>query len=302
MRFVRIIARLDIKGPNLVKGVQLEGLRVLGKPESFARFYYQSGADELFYMDAVASLYGRNSLLEIVRLTSSEIAIPLCVGGGIRSVDDVRAVLRAGADKVAINTAAIERPRLIQEVARAFGSSTVVVSIEAIHHGGGRYEAYTNYGRDSSGVDAFDWARQAVDLGAGEIMITSIDREGKGRGFDLELTRRISDAVPVPVVAGGGAGTVGHIAEVVENGGADAVSIASIIHYNYIKHPEYHPGAGYAAEGEGNVSFLREDRAFSLVEDVTIGEIKDNLAALGIPCRPGDGFVPVVRGLASGLQ
>ena len=202
---VRIIPRLDIKGPNLVKGIHLEGLRVLGKPEQFARYYYEQGADELLYMDVVASLYQRNSLLEIVARTAREIFIPMTVGGGLRNLEDIREVLRAGADKVSLNTAVIGRPELIREAAHQFGSSTIVVSIEAIKNRDGSYEAYTDNGRESTGVDALEWALRAVELGAGELLVTSIDREGMGNGFDLELTRTIAESVPVPVIACGGA-------------------------------------------------------------------------------------------------
>ncbi len=204
MHTVRIIPRLDIKGPNVVKGIHFEGLRVLGKPEDFARYYYENGADELIYVDAVASLYGRNSLVDIVKLTAQEIFIPLTVGGGLRSVEDIRAVLRAGADKVSINTAGLKREELIRDASRTFGSSTIVVSIEAIKHSNGRYEAYADYGREKTGMDAYEWALRAVELGAGELMVTSINQEGTGEGFDLELTEKIADAVPVPVIGGGG--------------------------------------------------------------------------------------------------
>src|SRR5205823_1431104 len=163
-------------------------------------YYYDCGADELLYMDAVASLYERNSLVDIIERTARDIAIPLTVGGGLRSVDDIRTVLRAGADKVSLNTAAIARPELIREAATKFGSSTIVVSIEAIRKGNGRYEAYTDTGRQKTGVDAYEWAVRAAELGAGEIIITSIDREGTGKGFDLELTRRIAESVSIPVV------------------------------------------------------------------------------------------------------
>jgi cyclase len=166
---VRIIPRLDIKGPNLVKGIHLEGLRVLGKPERFARHYYENGADELLYMDVVASLYQRNNLLDIVTRTSREIFIPLTVGGGIRTLDDINQVLRAGADKVSLNTAAVANPSFIKEAAQRFGSSTIVVSIEAIRQYDGHYEAYTDNGRESTGLDAIEWAKRVVDLGAGEI-------------------------------------------------------------------------------------------------------------------------------------
>ena len=280
---IRLIPRLDIKGPNLVKGIHLEGLRVLGKPEHFARYYYESGADELFYMDAVASLYGRNSLLDIVEKTSREIFIPLTVGGGLRTVEDIRTVLRAGADKVAINTAAIQRPELIREAARAFGSSTVVVSIEAIRKPDGAYEAYTEYGRQSTGVDVFDWAKTAFELGAGELMVTSIHQEGTGHGFDLELTRRIAESVPIPVIACGGAGKIGDVTEIILKGKADAVSLASLLHYHAILQTELHDG-DFAKEG--NTEFLRKGIGFSKIQATSLREIKKQLLERNVDCRP----------------
>jgi cyclase len=279
---IRIIPRLDIKGPNLVKGIHFEGLRVLGKPEQFARYYYESGADELVYMDAVASLYGRNSLLDIVERTAREIFIPLTVGGGLRSVDDIRTVLRAGADKISINTAAIARPELIREASRAFGSSTIVVSIEAIRKPDGSYEAYVDYGRQATGVDAFQWAQQAVELGAGELMVTSINNEGTGKGFDLELTRRIAEAVPIPVIAAGGAGKVDHIADVITQGRADAVGLASILHYNFIRHAAT-LNADYSIEG--NTEFLKRGGGFSKIQDTSLIDVKTYLLEHGIDCR-----------------
>lgn len=279
---IRIIPRLDIKGPNLVKGIHFEGLRVLGKPEKFARYYYESGADELLYMDAVASLYGRNSLLDIVERTAKEVFIPLCVGGGLRSVEDIKVVLRAGADKVSINTAAIQRPELIREASRAFGSSTIVVSIEAVKRPDGSYEAMTDFGRQNSGVNALDWAQRAVELGAGELMVTSIDQEGTGKGFDVELIRHIASTVPVPVIAGGGAGKTTDVQAVIQEGLADAVCIASLLHYNYVKICSYSPGE--FAE-EGNTESLRRGATFSKIEDTTIPDLKDKLVRLGIGCR-----------------
>lgn len=228
---VRVIPRLDIKGPNLVKGIHLEGLRIVGKPEDFARRYSAEGADELIYVDIVASLYQRNSLLDIVERTASEVFVPLTVGGGIRTTEDVANLLRAGADKVAINTAAIGRPEFISEAARMFGSQCVVLSIEAKRQGPGAWEAYTDNGRERSGRDAIAWARQGVDLGAGEILVTSVDQEGTGRGYDLDLTRAIATQVPVPVIACGGAGGPGDVVEVVRTGKADAVALAKILHY-----------------------------------------------------------------------
>ena len=279
---IRIIPRLDIKGPNLVKGIHFEGLRVLGKPENFARHYFEQGADELIYMDAVASLYGRNSLAAIVERTSREIFIPLSVGGGLRSVDDIRAVLRAGADKVSLNTAAVARPELIREASRAFGSSTIVVSIEAIRRTDGTYEAYTDYGRQASGRNAVEWAVQAVELGAGELVVTSIDREGTARGYDVALTRTIAELVPVPVIASGGAGTAAHVCEVIRDGCADAVSLASLLHYNRIRH------AGDADDdfaGEGNIEFLKGGGTYSRIEDVSLRDIKRALQTARIECR-----------------
>jgi len=286
---VRIIPRLDIKGPNLVKGIHLEGLRVLGKPEDFAHFYYENGADELIYQDAVASLYGRNSLVEIIEKTAKQIFIPLTVGGGLRSVEDIRRVLRAGADKVAINTAAIQHPGLIREAVHAFGSSTIVVSIEAIKNPDGSYEAYVDYGRESTGVDAFEWAAQAVDLGAGELLVTSIDRDGTGKGYDLNLIRKIAETVPVPVISLGGAGTLEHIADVIKEGRTDAVSLASMLHYEFINQYQFQE-SDYQVEG--NIEFLkgsRGERGRRQIEGTTVHAIKRYLSERGIKCRYQEG-------------
>lgn len=280
---VRIIPRLDIKGPNLVKGIHLEGLRVLGKPEMFAGAYYAQGADELLYQDAVASLYGRNSLTEIIKRTASEIFIPLTVGGGLRTLDDIREVLRAGADKVAINTAAVERPELIREAAETFGSSTILVSIEAIKRSDGSYEAYVDYGRQATGVDALDWARRAEDLGAGELMVTSIDQEGTGKGYDLELTKAVAQKAGVPVIACGGAGSIEHVREVVASGAADAVCVASLLHYNLIK-DVCQEGQDYSQEG--NIEFLKRGGGCARVEQTSLPEMKQKLIAAGVDCRP----------------
>src|SRR3989338_8832877 len=230
---IRIIPRLDIKGPNVVKGIHLEGLRVLGKPEAFSRHYYEQGADEIIYMDVVASMYGRNSLLPIIEKTSKEIFIPLTVGGGLRTIEDIKLVLRAVADKVSINTAAINNPELIEKASKRFGSSTIVVSIEAIKQPNGCYLAYTNNGREHTGIDVFDWALKVAELGAGEIMLTSVDREGTGLGYDIELTKKVSESVPIPVIACGGAGRIEDVYKVIIDGGADAVGIGSILHYDF---------------------------------------------------------------------
>ena len=282
----RIIARLDIKGPNLVKGIHLEGLRVLGKPEQFAKYYYEAGIDELMYMDVVASLYNRNSLHEFISRTAKEIFIPLTVGGGIRTLDDIKEVLRAGADKVALNTAAIKNPEIIKEASRKFGSSTIVVTIEAIKQPDGKYLAYIDNGREYTGIEVYKWAKKVQELGAGEIVITSVDREGTGLGFDIELTTNISQTVSIPVIAHGGAGKIGHIKDVIKEGKADAVAIASILHYDFVENNKTEA----EFKGEGNIEFLKSKKTFSRLEPANIKEVKSYLRKESINCRyePGD--------------
>jgi imidazole glycerol-phosphate synthase subunit HisF len=285
----RLVPRLDIKGPNLVKGIHLEGLRVLGKPERFAAYYYEQGADELLFVDIVASLYGRNSLLDIIERTSKQVFVPMTVAGGIRSLDDIRSVLRAGADKVALNTAAVARPELVKEASKRFGSSTIVVSIEVIKRGE-KYEVYTDNGRERTGLDALEWAKKAAELGAGEILLTSVDKEGTGEGFDLELTRMVSESVPIPVIACGGAGKVDDLASAVVKGKASAVACASILHYNFVRH---HPSdAGIAPEI--NTAHLKEGRGYARIQDTTLQDIRKNMLASGVRClhraeNPGGG-------------
>lgn len=242
MSRVRLIARLDIKGPNLIKGVQLEGLRVVGDPQAYTQRYYLQGADELIYMDTVASLYGRNNLREIVRRAAGGVFVPMTVGGGLRSLDDVKEILRSGADKVAINTAAIARPDLITEVSRRFGSQCMVLGIEAKRTSPGKWEAYTDNGREHTGLDVIDWCRRGHDLGAGEILLTSVDREGTRKGFDLDLVRAASAAVPIPVIASGGMGAIAHLFDVV-HAGADAVAMADVLHYDRLTLPQVRAAA-----------------------------------------------------------
>lgn len=231
MSNLRIIPRLDIKGPNLIKGVRLEGLRVIGDPQEYAVRYYEAGADELIYMDIVASLYGRNNLSDIVKKAARDVFVPITVGGGIRSVDDARSILRSGADKVAINTAAVACPELIRDVARRFGSQAMVLSVEAKQISPGKWEAYTDNGRERTGLDVLAWVMQGVELGAGEILLTSVDREGTRQGFDLELIKAVSKAVPVPVIASGGMGGAQHFVQAAKEGMADAIAMADVLHY-----------------------------------------------------------------------
>lgn len=279
---IRIIPRLDIKGPNLVKGIHLEGLRVLGKPEHFAKFYYEHGADELFFQDTVASLYGRNSLHDIITKTAREIFIPLTVGGGLRTIDDIKNVLRAGADKVSINTAAVKNPNFIEEAALRFGSSTIVVSIEAIRENGGKYFVYTDNGREHTGLEVVQWASKVQKLGAGEIVITSVDNEGTGGGFDIELTKQICEEVNIPVIAHGGASDPINVVKIVQESGVDAVAIASILHYEYIKEME-NEKLDYTKEG--NVSFLQSGKSFNKIKPHTIEDIRKELINNKIPTR-----------------
>ncbi|MEO0620205.1 MAG: imidazole glycerol phosphate synthase cyclase subunit [Pseudomonadota bacterium] len=244
MKNIRLIARMDIKAPNLIKGIQLEGLRVIGDPNAYALKYYEAGADEIIYMDIVASLYERNSLMDIVEATTQDVFVPITVGGGVRSIDDIRELLRAGADKVAINTAAVARPEFISEGAQIFGAQCMVLSIEAKRRANGDgWEAYTDNGREHTGLDAVEWAARCVELGAGEIMVTSVDQEGTRKGFDVELVRAISEAASVPVIASGGMGSVEHLITVVEEGDCNAVAMADILHYDRMSLPEIRDAA-----------------------------------------------------------
>lgn len=204
---------------------------MVGDPNEHALRYYSEGIDEIIFMDAVASLYGRNNLKSIVSRTAARVFIPLTVGGGIRSVGDVREILRFGADKVAVNTQAVKTPTLITEIAQKFGSQCMVLSIEAKRTTGGGWEAFIDNGREHTGLDAVEWARKGVELGAGEILLTSVDMEGTCKGFDIELVREIATVVPVPVIAAGGMGKPEDLIEVVTAGRADAVAMASVLHY-----------------------------------------------------------------------
>ena len=233
LRNIRLIARLDVKAPNLVKGIQLEGLRKLGDPNFFAKKYYDQGIDEIYYEDIVASLYERNSLVDIIRKTTANVFVPITVGGGLRTIDDVQTALRAGADKVSINTGAIKNPKIISDVARRLGSQCMVLSIQAKKNNNS-WEAYYDNGREHSGLDAIEWAIKGQKLGAGEILITSVDKEGTARGFDCDLVNEISSNVSIPVIASGGMGKLEHLSDVVKIGKADAVAMAHILHYEHL--------------------------------------------------------------------
>ena len=229
---MRIISRLDIKGQNVVKGVHLEGLRVVGDPKTLSLKYYESGADELMYIDVVASLYQRNLDFEQLKSISENIFIPITVGGGIRSISDINNALRAGADKVAINTHAIAHPEFLKVASREFGSQCIVLSVEAKNISENKWEAYTEGGRERTGVDAIEWIKKGIDLGVGEILLTSIDNDGTRKGYDIALSKAVAEFAPVPVIVHGGAGSTEDFWKVIREGKVDAVSASSIFHYN----------------------------------------------------------------------
>ena len=228
----RIIPCLDIKGGRVVKGVQFINIKDAGNPVEVARCYNKEGADEITFLDITASSDRREIMIDLVTRVAAEVFIPMTVGGGVRTVDDIRKLHRAGADKIAINTAAIENPKFVETAVSKVGSQCVVVAIDARRCGDEpRWEVYTHGGRKPSGIDAVKWARQMTEAGAGEILLTSMDRDGTKLGFDLELTRRISEQVTIPVIASGGVGELKHLVEGVQEGKADAVLAASIFHF-----------------------------------------------------------------------
>ncbi len=247
----RIIPCLDVTGGRVVKGVNFVELRDAGDPVEIAARYNEQGADELTFLDITATSDGRDLILHIIEAVASQVFIPLTVGGGVRTVDDVRRLLNAGADKVSFNSAAVANPQVIRDASDKYGAQCIVVAIDAKKREGGGWDVYTHGGRKNTGIDAVQWARQMAEHGAGEILLTSMDRDGTKIGFDLALTRAVSDAVPVPVIASGGVGALEHLADGIRQGGADAVLAASIFHYG----------------------------------EFTVGQAKALMAAQGIPVR-----------------
>jgi cyclase len=281
-RYIRLIPRLDIKGPNLVKGIRLEGLRVLGDPDIFAQHYYQNGADELCYMDIVASLFERNSLNDMISRVARNVFIPITVGGGLRNLDNIKSALDSGADKVSLNTAVIRNPKLITEAAHKFGSSTVVVAIEAIRQPNGQYLCFVDNGREYTGVEVVHWAKQVVELGAGEIIITSVDREGTGEGFDIPLIRSVANSVNVPVVAHGGAGSTEDIVNLVQSTKVNGIAVASVFHYHTIQNIET---VQQSTKTEGNFSFLNLGQGIKRIKPVSINDVVSELLKINVVCR-----------------
>lgn len=232
MNQIRIISRIDIKNEHVIKGIHLEGLRKVGNPNELAKKYYENGIDEIIFMDAVAAYYDRNSLCHIIEQACKDIFVPITVGGGIRTIGDIQNALNSGADKVAINTQAIKDPTFIKQASEIFGSQCIVSSIVAKKISSTKWEAYIDNGREPTGKDVIEWAKKVQELGAGEIMITSLDREGTKKGFDIELNTQIRKVVNVPIISSGGAGTLEHLNEAISSNAIDALCIASILHYN----------------------------------------------------------------------
>ena len=285
-KYIRVIPKLDIKGPNLVKGIHLEGLRVLGKPEDFAFEYYITGADELIYIDLVASLYGRSNLIEIVQRIADKIFIPLTVGGGIRSLDDMHQLLRAGADKLAMNTALFEDISLLQKGSFTYGAQCMVVYIEAKKNPVGEYECMHTNARENSGVKVRDWVSQVESAGAGEIFLTFVDTEGTACGVDDAFVKEVSQHVDIPVVVNGGFGKTGHMIDAVSSG-ADAISAASMFHYHKLERMR----DASKDESEGNRAFIDLTRSRNAsflagkITPVSIGETKSAMMSKGFSCR-----------------
>ncbi len=228
----RVIARIDIKNEFVIKGIHLEGLRKVGNPNDMAKFYYDEGVDEILFMDAVAAYYDRNSLGKIISKATKNVFVPITVGGGIRTIDDIRKALASGADKVAINTQAVRTPQIINKAARIFGSQCIVASIQAKKTAHDTWEAYTDNGREPAGLDVIQWAIKLEQLGAGEIMVTSVDQEGTKKGYDMALCNLLANSVSLPIIASGGAGSPQDISNLCSNSDVDAIAIASILHYN----------------------------------------------------------------------
>jgi imidazole glycerol-phosphate synthase subunit HisF len=231
MNKIRVIARIDVKNEFAIKGIHLEGLRKVGNPNSMAIDYYKNGIDEIVFMDAVAAYYDRNSLSNLIQSACKDVFIPITVGGGIRTVDDIRIALKSGADKVAINTAAVQDPDFINKASKIFGSQCIVSSIEAKKVDEDKWEVYTDNGREPTGLDVLEWVKEVEKLGAGEVILTSIDKEGTKKGFDLRLNQAVADSVSIPIISSGGMGNSGDAIHLLKNSNTDAIAIASVLHY-----------------------------------------------------------------------
>lgn len=277
----RIIAKLDIKGPNLVKGINLEGLRVLGEPSNFAKKYYRDMIDEIIYHDCVASLYDRKSFLDLITDTSSNIFIPISVGGGIKNIKDIENILNAGADKVFINSAAIKNPNFLKEATKKFGSSNICLSIESIKNHNNDFICLSNYGREISKKKLIDWFSEAQELGVGEIILTSISSEGMGNGFEKEMLELIYDKINVPFIIHGGIGNEKQIYDILKYDKVSGVAISSLLHYSLIREKTFK----FNNTSEGNTQFLRSSRNTINFKKTNILSIKKFLNKKGIEVR-----------------
>jgi cyclase len=267
---IRVIPKLDIKGPHLVKGINLEGLRVLGEPRNFINFYYDAGADEFIYHDVVASLYLRNNLDFLLKKTSKDIFLPIIVGGGIRKLEDIESLLKSGADRIFFNTAAIQNPKLIDLSTNYFGSSTILISIEAISVNN-KYLCSIDFGREQTQIDVLEWIKEIQDRGAGELIITSIEKEGVGKGFDLKLAEKISQITTIPYIIHGGFGKLSHIDELLNCCNPSGISISSALHYSMKFNTKL------KNEKEGNIEFIKKRDNYLGFENFSLKKIKDYL-------------------------
>ena len=277
----RIISKLDIKGPNLVKGVNLEGLRVLGEPSFFAKKYYENLSDEIIYHDCVASLYGRNNFLDLIEKTSSDIFIPISVGGGLKSLKDIEKVLSAGADKVFINSAAIKKPKFLIEASKKFGSANICLSIEVVKNSNNEFICLSNYGREISNKKLSDWFYEAQQLGVGEIILTSVPCDGMGNGFDQEILELIYEKIKVPFIIHGGAGNEKQIYDVLKHDKVSGVAISSMLHYSVVREKNFK----FESKSEGNTQFLTFSKDTINFKKTSILSIKKYLKKKGIKVR-----------------
>ena len=275
---IRFIPRLDVKGSSLVKGINLEGLRVLGEPSIFAKYYYEYGADELIYQDVVASLHKKNTILDLIEATAKEIFVPLTVGGGVQLADDIKKILNAGADKVSINSAAIKNPEIINDFAEIFGSSTIIITIETLEIDN-EYYAFTDNGRVNSGKKVTDWIEEVQLRGAGEIILTSIKNEGKGKGSNQSLFQNLKDKVNIPFLNHGGFGSLDHIETAVKNG-IDGIVLSSMLHYDFLSNK-----MNISKVKEGNQDFLKSGEQSNRFEKISLPQIKKKLLEKGYNVR-----------------
>ena len=265
---IRIIPKIDIKNFNLVKGVHLEGLRVLGDPKNFADQYYREGADELIYHDVVASLYQQNNISNLVKRTSKNIFLPMVVGGGIDGIEQVEKILKSGADRIFINSSAIDKPNLIDDIVKHFGSSTLVVSIEFVNIDG-KFMCRKDFGREETDKNLIDWAKETLDRGAGELLLTSIDRDGTGSGYDLKASEKIAKYIKSPYILNGGISSLKDIGDILDNSHPSGLAIGSVLHYNNLD-------SLFSKMGEeGNIDFIKKKTNYKNFKKITIKQIKE---------------------------